>query len=622
MNLSPLPVLRFYSNIGLPLVGGKLFTYAAGTTTKIATYQNQTGTLNTNPVILNFRGEANVWLDPALTYKFVLAGPFDTDPPGNPIWSVDKIAGALTILDITQQFLGPIIYPRTAAEITASITPTAFIYPPGDVRRYGADPTGTNDSASAFAQALAACSPVALTPQQPAFAQGGTFRVDTTVVIEDYRELQLFGNAKLIRKSSGSANTTPVVQVKGNYAVLRGGQLWSENNSPSGVLNCGHRDTSSTENALFWRVHDTQVFGKDWLGTQASFNITGATQANPCVVSIPGHNFTNGQVIFIENVAGMTQLNHRVYTVAGAVAGVSVQLSGVNSTAYGAYTSGGRALLAPGVGDIIGIYVPSSQPFLGNTANYFGTVSNCKIHSCTQAVAMTDLANGHTFENVSWEGIWYLGFHLNGAYGNRFSGGFLGTAYADGFINIYLEPKAYPGAPFASTLESVRNHFYGFTIENATDNNFGLYVSAASCSNNYVEFAFNSTGTAITDPAGNTVIELGSTLQANGVVRCFQTVAAGGLADGVFRLDRANGLTGLARIEWVTTGDVLKVSNLNGGTTDFYINTGQAARFDGSTTAGQTRFLVYDVDNATLERVTVGAADSGGAGFKVLRIPN
>jgi hypothetical protein len=45
-------------------------------------------------------------------------------------------------------------------------------------------------------------------------------------------------------------------------------------------------------------------------------------------------------------------------------------------------------------------------------------------------------------------------------------------------------------------------------------------------------------------------------------------------------------------------------------------------RLDESTTAGDTRFMIYDVDNATLERVTVGVADSGGVGFKVLRIPN
>lgn len=45
-------------------------------------------------------------------------------------------------------------------------------------------------------------------------------------------------------------------------------------------------------------------------------------------------------------------------------------------------------------------------------------------------------------------------------------------------------------------------------------------------------------------------------------------------------------------------------------------------KVDGDTTAANTRLLIYDNDNATLERVSVGAADSGGAGFKVLRIAN
>lgn len=46
------------------------------------------------------------------------------------------------------------------------------------------------------------------------------------------------------------------------------------------------------------------------------------------------------------------------------------------------------------------------------------------------------------------------------------------------------------------------------------------------------------------------------------------------------------------------------------------------ASVDDDATAGNTRLLIYDVDNATLERVSVGAADSGGAGYKVLRIAN
>ena len=48
----------------------------------------------------------------------------------------------------------------------------------------------------------------------------------------------------------------------------------------------------------------------------------------------------------------------------------------------------------------------------------------------------------------------------------------------------------------------------------------------------------------------------------------------------------------------------------------------EGIRVDASSTAGNTRMRVYDVDNSTIARVSVGADDSGGAGFKVLRIPN
>ena len=47
-----------------------------------------------------------------------------------------------------------------------------------------------------------------------------------------------------------------------------------------------------------------------------------------------------------------------------------------------------------------------------------------------------------------------------------------------------------------------------------------------------------------------------------------------------------------------------------------------AGQFDNSTAAGQTRFLLWDVDKGALSRVSVGAADSGGTGFKLLRVPN
>jgi hypothetical protein len=94
-NLSAVPKLQFFDNNGVPLVGGKLYTYAAGTTTPLATYTDASaGTPNTNPIILDSRGEANVWLS-ATTYKFVLKDSTDVT-----IWTVDNISNALNLSQI------------------------------------------------------------------------------------------------------------------------------------------------------------------------------------------------------------------------------------------------------------------------------------------------------------------------------------------------------------------------------------------------------------------------------------------------------------------------------------------------------------------------------------------
>jgi hypothetical protein len=89
--LAPSPVAKFFDNNGAPLALGLLFTYIAGTTTKLVTHTGASGGDNANPIILNARGEANVWLPPNVAFKFTLAPPGDTDPPSNPIYSVDNI---------------------------------------------------------------------------------------------------------------------------------------------------------------------------------------------------------------------------------------------------------------------------------------------------------------------------------------------------------------------------------------------------------------------------------------------------------------------------------------------------------------------------------------------------
>ena len=80
---------------------------------------------------------------------------------------------------------------------------------------------------------------------------------------------------------------------------------------------------------------------------EATKAITGATKANPCVLTIAASGYIAGDWIYVTGVGGMTQLNGRYFEVTSVVgANVTIaDLNGtpINSTAYSTYTSGGTA---------------------------------------------------------------------------------------------------------------------------------------------------------------------------------------------------------------------------------------------------------------------------------------
>ena len=67
---------QFFDNNGVPLAGGLIYTYAAGTTTPQATYTTSAGTIaHANPIVLNSAGRVpggELWLVIGSNYKFVL----------------------------------------------------------------------------------------------------------------------------------------------------------------------------------------------------------------------------------------------------------------------------------------------------------------------------------------------------------------------------------------------------------------------------------------------------------------------------------------------------------------------------------------------------------------------
>ena len=88
LTLNPPPKFFLNDAIGDPAVGWKIYTYEPGTAVLKSTYTTSAGTVaNTNPVILNARGEADIWWDGS--YKVVIK-----DADDNTIYTSDNYTAA------------------------------------------------------------------------------------------------------------------------------------------------------------------------------------------------------------------------------------------------------------------------------------------------------------------------------------------------------------------------------------------------------------------------------------------------------------------------------------------------------------------------------------------------
>lgn len=195
VTLAPPMFLQFMNpnNSGSPAAGFQLFTYVAGTTTPQATWTDSTETVqNPNPIILDANGAATVWGDPTLAFKFVLANPNDTNPPTSPLRTTDNFYFPLTSATVVVAN-----YAITTAEITAGIVPTNFQYPPLDIRRYGADPTGTLPADNAMSTAIAVAK---------AQGNGGTIRAPAGLYTFG-SEINLDSAVSIFIEGDGGANS-------------------------------------------------------------------------------------------------------------------------------------------------------------------------------------------------------------------------------------------------------------------------------------------------------------------------------------------------------------------------------------------------------------------------------
>jgi len=179
---------QFFDNSGIPLAGGLLYTYAAGTTTPQETYTTSTGNIaNANPIVLNSAGRTpnEIWLTSTLTYKFLLK-----TSVGTQIASYDNIGGAFDAASLAASTGSSLIGYIQGGAGSVAETVQSKLREGVSVKDFGADSTGVASSVAAFNAALLIGGTV--------YVPSGTYNLDGKVSLTtDNTTLLLAANVTL-----------------------------------------------------------------------------------------------------------------------------------------------------------------------------------------------------------------------------------------------------------------------------------------------------------------------------------------------------------------------------------------------------------------------------------------
>lgn len=167
----------------------------------------------------------------------------------------------------------------------------------------------------------------------------GTFTSPSTAAAQTI-ELGFIPSKFILTNYTGYGTATVVAQSTYFFGMAAGYALVQTVTTDSDVTGNFLVPTIATSNGFTAFSN-----GALWSPTQAT--ISGATKANPCVITATSHGFATGDTVTISAVVGMTQLNTNRYiiTVIDANSFSLSDLFGdpVNSSAFGTYVSGGIA---------------------------------------------------------------------------------------------------------------------------------------------------------------------------------------------------------------------------------------------------------------------------------------
>lgn len=161
-------------------------------------------------------------------------------------------------------------------------------------------------------------------------------------VTTDTFELQGINSAGFEAYTSGGT-VSKIIEVTTPYTEAQLFELdYGQTNDQLYIVHPSHAPAKlSRSSHTSWTLTNVAYIANPFGTTkEATKTITGATQANPVVITSNAHGYSNGDTVYIEGVTGMTQLNKRWFTVRN-VATNTFELEAVDGTSYTAYASGG-----------------------------------------------------------------------------------------------------------------------------------------------------------------------------------------------------------------------------------------------------------------------------------------
>ena len=215
VNLSPLAGAgqQFLDDSGNVLTGGKLYSYAAGTTTPQTTYTSASGvTAHSNPIILNAAGRVatgEVWLTAGSNYKFVLYTSTDVL-----IASWDNITG-INGTGITSNAINVEYDPSGVGAVPTNVQ--AKLRESVSVKDFGAIGDGVADDTAAFQAAIDAFKPTSIgvegLPNKSIniYIPVGVYLI--TAPIEVYSGINLYGEGAASTLKAGPSLTTQILEL-------------------------------------------------------------------------------------------------------------------------------------------------------------------------------------------------------------------------------------------------------------------------------------------------------------------------------------------------------------------------------------------------------------------------